>query len=311
MAELQVFLFGTVRIVHACATSPIRLTHTSQGLLAYLLLHRHRNHPRDALAALFWADRPDDRAYCCLNTALWRLRCAIEPDGAPRRTYLVTTPAGEVGFGSGSDSWLDVAVFETSIATLLARPAETLSSDDASTLEAALQLYTADLLEGFFDTWALHERERLRDLYISGLAYLMRYYRQHGAFEESLGCCRRILKQDPLREEYHREMMRLYLESGQRALAARQYEICYELLTAELGIAPMPETQAVYSQIVPQLARQPGAPPGRRAAPTHAQTLRKLRLALRACEKAREQLQRAMQLAESILDDPDSTVSQR
>jgi DNA-binding SARP family transcriptional activator len=308
MRELQVFLFGTVRIVLARQPSPIKLTHTIQGLLAYLLLHRQRSHPREVLAGLFWGERSEERAHSCLSTALWRLRGTLELDGIARSTYLITGPTGEVSFGLESSYWLDVAAFEARIVQFLAQPTNGLTVDDAAALQDALSLYTADLLEGFFDPWAIRERERLRDLYINGMAHLMRYHRQQRAFEESLDCCQRILQHDPLREEFHREMMRLYLENGQRALAARQYESCRELLASELGIPPMPETQALYTQIVPQPTLRPSLSAPHKEATSHHQALRQLRLALRACEKAREQLQQAMRLAERLAEDsePDS-----
>ena len=35
-----------------------------------------------------------------------------------------------------------------------------------------------------------------------------------------------MLDRDTLREDIHRELMRLFLLSGQRALALRQFELC-------------------------------------------------------------------------------------
>jgi len=75
------------------------------------------------------------------------------------------------------------------------------------------------------------------------LAYLLRYYAQHGECDEALRYGALLLQQDGLREDVHREMMRLYAGSGRRALAIRQYEVCRETLAAELGVAPMDETQ--------------------------------------------------------------------
>jgi DNA-binding SARP family transcriptional activator len=106
------------------------------------------------------------------------------------------------------------------------------------------------LLEGFYEDWALRERERLRGLYLDSLTYLMGYYRQHGAFEESLTYGQQILQVDPLREEIHRELMHLYLTNGQRALAVRQYETCCQILGAGLDLRPMAETQALLTQFV-------------------------------------------------------------
>jgi hypothetical protein len=58
-----------------------------------------------------------------------------------------------------------------------------------------------------------------------------------------------ILDHDALREDVHRELMRLFLHSGQRALALRQFELCRAALKRELAIQPMPETLALYAGI--------------------------------------------------------------
>ncbi|MFQ5343214.1 MAG: BTAD domain-containing putative transcriptional regulator, partial [Anaerolineae bacterium] len=176
MSVLRISLFGSVRLAHDDRPSEMKVTRTVQALLAYLLLQRHRAHPREVVAGLLWDDHSEDRARSCLSTALWRLRCALEPEGIPRGTYLVTTPAGEIGFNHESDHWLDVAVFEEQAGQVQAQPIHTVEAADVQELESVLQLYTGDLLEGFYDDWALRERERLRLLYLNSLAYLMRYY---------------------------------------------------------------------------------------------------------------------------------------
>ncbi|MFQ5854953.1 MAG: BTAD domain-containing putative transcriptional regulator, partial [Anaerolineae bacterium] len=210
MSILRISLFGDVRIARDDWSSEVRVTRSVQALLAYLLLQRHRVHPREVLAGLFWGDHSENRARSCLSTALWRLRSALEPEGIPRGTYLVRTPAGEIGFNHESDHWLDVAVFEEQAGRVLAQPIDVTESAKVQELENALRLYTGELLEGFYDDWALRERERLRFLYLNSLAHLMHYHKYQGAYEESLAYGQQILQHDPLREEIHREMMRLY-----------------------------------------------------------------------------------------------------
>ncbi len=180
---------------------------------------------------------------------MWRLRSALEPEGVPRGAYLVSTDAGELGFNCASDHWLDVAVFEQRALQMLARPQEEIQPADVEGLREGVQLCRGELLEGFYDDWALRERERLRLLYQRCLRRLMHAYRQQGAFEDSLACAQQILACDPLREDVHREAMRLYCDLGQRALAVRQYQRCREILAGELGILPMEETQALYARI--------------------------------------------------------------
>src|SRR6185312_13202009 len=48
-----------------------------RDLLAYLLLNRRTPRAREQMAALFWPELDGDKARHCLNTALWRLRGAL------------------------------------------------------------------------------------------------------------------------------------------------------------------------------------------------------------------------------------------
>ena len=224
---------------------------------------------------------------------------------------------GEVGFNRESDHWLDVAVFEEQAALVVRKPVHVMEADDARQLENGIQLYVGELLEGFYDDWALRERERLRSLYLKSLAHLMRYYGHNGTCENAIACGQQILNLDPLREEIHREVMRLYLQSGQRTMAIRHYKSCFRILDAELGITPMEETQALYHQILqgtgsqqakstPRQAQGTALGPAQNRAtsrepPGIEQAFEKLHLAMQHFEKSGEQLQRATRLLERIV----------
>lgn len=250
MGDLRISLFGGVRITHESWDRAEKLSRIPQLLLAYLLLDRRRFHSRDVLANLFWSEHSQKRARNCLNTALWRLRQVLEPGDLPNGTYLVTADSGDVGMNQDSDYWLDVAVFEERVDRVLKKPADMIQADDVTALESGIALYTGDLLESVYQDWALRAREHERLLYLNGLAFLAQYYRQQQNYPKSLEYGQRILVIDPLREEVYREMMRLYLESGKRTQAIRQYEECRKSLREELGIDPMEETQALYDQII-------------------------------------------------------------
>lgn len=298
MSDLRIFLFGNVQIIHADSQTIVKMTRTTQALLGYLLLHRHRPHQRELLAGIFWGDHTDEQARSCLNTALWRFRQVLEPEGIPRGTYLLTTSTNEVSFNPASDHWLDVAIFEEGASQVLAEPIEAMEGTDVHTLEQILQLYRGELLEGFYDDWVLQERERMRRLYLNSLAHLLYYYKHQRNFERSLVCGQRILDQDSLREEIHREMIRLYLDSGQRALAVRQCQACKEILAAELGIPPMEETRVLYKQCI----QSPGSQQGQTEELTlQKHALQQLRHAMQQFEEARGELQRAIQLIERFI----------
>jgi DNA-binding SARP family transcriptional activator len=299
MTVLRITLFGELQIARDDVPLTSHVTHTTQALLAYLLLQPRRAQPREVLADVLWSERSQEQARSCLSTALWRLRRILEPEGTPAGTYLIAQPSGEVSFNWQSAHWLDMAAFENKARQGLARPYEILTVEEAHQLEEAVQLYIGDLLEGFYADWALRERERLRSLYLNTLAHLMRFYQRQALFEKGLLYGQKILDIDPLREEVHRDMMRLYAANGQRPLAIRQYQLCCDLLARELGIAPMDETQSLYAHLI---AEQPAVPAiDHLSDPSQVvQTLQQLQLTSRHLERAHLQIQNAIRVIERI-----------
>ncbi|HLO29871.1 MAG TPA: BTAD domain-containing putative transcriptional regulator [Anaerolineales bacterium] len=295
MGILQVGLLGGVRVTHNNWNTEIQLARENQGLLAYLLLQRHRVHSREVLADLFWGENSQERARGSLNTALWKLKKALEPEGIPAGTYLKKSKLGEVGFNKDSQYWLDVEVFEDGLNRILARPFQTVQESHLADFQKILGLYKGDLLEGYYKDWALRERERLRALYVRSLIYLLQYYEFYRSYEKAIAYGRQILDLDPLREEIHRVMMRLYVENGQRILALRQYEICRATLAKELGISPMEDTQLLYAQIATgsdyslasMISRQQFAVD---------QAIQQLRDASQTIDLAKDKIQKALQL---------------
>ncbi len=302
MSSLRISLFGRPSIAHDNQVID-QVPRAMLALLAYLL-QQQRCYPRDVLADLFWPDHPQTRARNCLNTTLWRLRTLLEPAGTPRGTFLLAASTGEVSFNWESNHWLDVMAFRTQLGTVLSQPTHAMQAADAQALETTLELYTGEFLSGIYADWVLEERERLHSLYLDGLARLLYYYKENHAYEASIACGRRILQHDPLREDIHREMIRLYMEAGQRVLAVRQYETCRRLLAEEMGIPPMEETQALYSWITSTDARtQPLSASPQTPIPLE-QALDQLRQASQAVERASAQLAQAIQVVERLVRSP-------
>jgi len=263
MDALTITLFGSLQVVHPSGSAPLRLARGSQALLAYLLLRQHLV-PRDVLMDLFWMETPPEQARSNLTSALHRLRQQLEPDAVTPGTYLISNRSGEVGFNWESTHWLDSKTFTEYVRPLLRKPIQELSSGEARTLESALTLYRGDLLEGIYDDWALREREHFRSLYLHCLTRLTRYYASRQEYAQSILYAQEILRKDPLHEETHRELMRLYAAIGQPAQALRHYETFCNLLHREMEQPPLPETEVVAQGIRDELHLPvPTRPPGR------------------------------------------------
>jgi DNA-binding SARP family transcriptional activator len=111
----------------------------------------------------------------------------------------------------------------------------------------------------------LLRRETLHYQALLALTELATAWEAQGDFERSHTYCSRALALDPLREELHRQQMRLLVRLGRRNQALQQYESCRRLLHEEMGIEPDAETVALYEQIRRGALPPPAAP---QAAPT-------------------------------------------
>ncbi len=154
-----------------------------------------------------------------------------------------------ISFLQTDQSWLDIDQFETPIQQYQAIPGHVLSAEQAEQLEAAVDLYIGDLLEGIYEDWCLFDRERLRLLYQTTLNKLLVYYAIHSAYGRALDFGQRLLTQDHTLEAVHRQVMCLHWLSGNSAAALSQYKLCCQVLRDEFGAAPLEETRGLYDQL--------------------------------------------------------------
>ena len=234
-------------------------------LLCYLMLNRQGPFHRERLAAVFWEDYPSQTARKYFRNALWRLRTLLQSAGAVPDDYLLVSDES-LAFIKLSPYWLDVEVFEETIASIQPLSGSELSPEQAADLEKAVDLYTGDLLEDVYEDWCLYDRERLRLLYFTQLNKLMTYHAAQQAYELSLQYGERILSQDNTRENIHRQMIWLYWQMGDRPSAQAQYKRCAQILREELNLQPMEATRQLYQRVLheppppvhwPELPTQP------------------------------------------------------
>lgn len=238
MSGLTLKLFGSPEVL--IDGEPVTGFHSAKSrLLLYYLATVRRSHSRTSLAGFLWGDLPDKNASNNLRKSLTNLRKLVNG-------YL-SIDRESVAFASVEYSQIDVQEFETLAG---------ISSAAISDLEKAAAFYRGDFLEGFYvrdapeiEKWILGERARLRKIFHTLLLRLIKAHHAAGNSASSLEAAQRLLALDPLQENVHRLLMKLYAELGQRSQALAQYEACVTLLAAELDLPPEPETLALYKQI--------------------------------------------------------------
>lgn len=241
-------------------------TRKATALLSYLAV-TNRFHGRETVAALLWPEMDDTHARAALRRTLSSLRGAIGDE------ILFVTRDG-LGINPDGGLWCDVVEFEANVATAgrHAHPAGAGCPDCLTSLESAVALYRDTFLSGFslrdsaaFDDWQLAVGESLRRSLTTALAWLVSAHSTSGTFVRAFDHARHWLSVDPLREDAHRWLMRLYAWNGMRDLALRQYREAVRILDEELGVGPLPETTALYEAVqenrLDPLATAPAAPP--------------------------------------------------
>jgi DNA-binding SARP family transcriptional activator/predicted ATPase len=248
---LHIRLLGDFSLVYGDTPAMDNTAARLHSLLAYLALHRDAPQQRQHLAFLFWPDSAEAQARNSLRQMLHLLRRAL-PD-ANRFLYANTTT---LQWRLDAPFRLDVADFERALAV----------SDDAeraanwtamrSALEQATNLYRGDLLPSCYDEWIAPERERLRAQYLQALERLISLLERQRDYTAAIEYAQCLLRHDPLREDTHLCLMRLYALHNDRASALRIYHACAEVLQHELGVEPSPATREIYERLMRTGAQQ-------------------------------------------------------
>ncbi|MDH3254419.1 MAG: AAA family ATPase, partial [Acidobacteriota bacterium] len=223
----------------------------ARALLAYLSLHRTQALDRDFLAGLLWGERSDESARRNLRQALYSIRTALSA-GAEDAAPLLLGEQRQLRLNPDVECWTDVQAFEQAYAA-----GSSDSGPDPRELSTAAGLYKGDFLAGFFlrdspgfEDWLISRQEELREEAVEVFRTLVSVYLARGEHRYGIRYARRLLSVDPLSEEAHRQLMRLYAMAGRRPRALAQYEHLLNLLHDELGVAPMEETTALYRSIL-------------------------------------------------------------
>jgi len=235
--------------------APVELeTRKATALLAYLSLTLH-SHPREVLAALFWPEYDPDRALGNLRRVLWAINRQLTPAGQP--AWLVADREA-IALVMSPDLKIDVVEFENLLKSPDHLPDNpgAYSSEDLAKLEQAAGLVRGDFLEGLnlrdcpeFDEWQYLQRDQLRQKLTWALSQLAAAYAAQSAGERAIAYARRWVALDRLNEPAQETLIRLYVRTGQRGAALRQYEEYARLLRDELGQKPDAITLALYAEI--------------------------------------------------------------
>lgn len=215
----------------------------SRRLVAYLALHGGRAERRTAAGTL-WPLGNDKRAAGNLRSAAWRLRGVgidvIDGDKAALRLRP------------------DIVVDVDLVADWAARLIEGTATEADLTVRA-WSPGLLDLLPGWFEEWAVFERERLRQRVLHGLEALSRDLVRQDRALEAVDAAAGVVAIDPLRESAQRALVEAHLAAGNVAAAERIFLGYRRLVLRELNVFPAPD----FARLVTAAADDRSRPPMR------------------------------------------------
>jgi DNA-binding SARP family transcriptional activator len=207
----------------------------SKHLLAFIALRRRRVERRQAAGAL-WPLGDEERAAGNLRSALWRLRRAGIDVFIVDKWSLVLGIEVQVDLHA-LEEWATRLIDGSAAAQDLTIPS---SASDA-----------LNLLPGFYDDWALIERERIRQRVLHALEALSERLSAVGRFADAIESAMLATSAEPLRESAHRSLIKAHAAEGNLTEARRAYLAYQGLMQRELGVLPSRNFVAGLGIVVP------------------------------------------------------------
>ena len=230
-------LFGHPVLERDGAVHPLPLPPKALVLTAMLAANASRPLARDWLAAKLWPDADPEAGRANLRRHLHLVNKTLG-----NGTLLLTRHT--VQWNAASPEDVDLVRFDACAA---AQPAR------------ALDEYGGELCAGIDDEALEDLRPDYRARYERLLGTVLQIAREEGDEALARRCLARLIALDPFGEQPVREMMQLRAEAGDRSGAIHEYTALRGRLTAELGVEPQAETEALFRALLEDEAR-PGVP---------------------------------------------------
>ena len=220
-------------------------------LLTALLLRPGETVSAAALADILWGDDQPRNPANALQMQVSYLRKQL---GRVAPTQPIVTRPGGYSLVVDRDQ-IDAHRFEAGVRTAARSPGddriEILETLDR--LEGALALWRGEALADVAgEPFALGEIARLEELRLVGIELRNDLLLELGRHHEVVGEISALIREHPLRERLHEQLLLALYRSGRQADALRAYDRARSRLVEELGIEPGPAMRELHARILTQ-----------------------------------------------------------
>jgi YVTN family beta-propeller protein len=258
---LEFRMLGPLQVIRS--GQPVSLGGRQQrAVLAMLLVEADKVVSLERLVAALWGGQPPGGAVQTVQTYVFHLRRALEPQRARgvRSAVLVTADRGyllEV-----DRSAVDAAVFETRLAGGRAALDAGRHAQATAGLSGALQLWRGEVLADVADyEFARIEAARLGELRLVALEARIDADLALGRHAMLTAELQRLVTDHPLRERLHSQLVLALYRCGRQSDALAAYQRVYQTLAHQLGVGPCEPLQRLQRAVLAQDAALDWHPP--------------------------------------------------
>ena len=266
-ATLRVQLLGPVRAWRG--DQELEIGGPRRRALLGMLANARQAVSRSELIDGLWGHDPPASAHNSVHVYISGLRRVLEPRRARRAPSQLLT-----AIGPGYRLRLEPGRLDTEVLDEHMADARRLGSSDpaaaAKSLDAALRLWQGASLAGIPGPWADIERARLDELRQTATADRLDIMLTLGGHHQALAELAALIRQYPLQERFHGQLMLALYRCGRQADALAAFADARRVLADQLGIDPGPALRRLHQQILTadaaldaQPAGGPGAPGAR------------------------------------------------
>jgi DNA-binding SARP family transcriptional activator len=268
-------------VVRRLGSTPTPIPTGLQTFLAFMCFERDNGCTRERVIDALWPDLSAETGRRRLNTAVWRSRNLLGADAAG---VVLASRSGRIALDRSAVS-VDVAPMITALSDNGRAAAADGDAQAIAALRRAVVVDAEQFLTGNYDEWAVQTRRGLELSIVNGVATLLQAASEP---REAIDWAELLVRLDPLREDAHRHLIRLYADAGRRADALRQYDTCVRHLRDDLGVDPLIETSLVAAAV------RSGVPPMPNSVADPRRALQALRDALEASQTVIEMIESAI-----------------
>ncbi|MEC4018792.1 AfsR/SARP family transcriptional regulator [Streptomyces sp. H27-D2] len=207
----------------------VDIPRSCRRLLVFVALRPSRVE-RPYAAGSLWPINDEARADGNLRSALWRLN----------RMDVQLLSVDKYGLTMRDEVAVDLRAVSAWATRVIDGTATT-----ADLRAAPPGMDSLELLPGWYDDWALMERERIRQRLLHALDSQSRHLMRMGLYADAVDVAMAAVGAEPLRESAQRLLIEAHLAAGNWVEGRRSLAVYAGLLDRELGVRPAPELTAL------------------------------------------------------------------